>query len=134
VINLTGTLTLRGFASYTTLWRAAIEGMMRSTKVGHHRVVEIDDLVRRFGNPDRLDARMTYLGIADLSDRWNISVQAVHKRIKGDFPPPTAIVNRGKTRIYELSSIKDYETTHNIKVYNKGRVNHFRDQRDLRVS
>jgi predicted DNA-binding transcriptional regulator AlpA len=51
-----------------------------------------------------------YLGLADLSDRWNYTKSGIHKLIKNDnFPKPFAIINRGKVKIFHEDSISEYE-------------------------
>jgi hypothetical protein len=57
---------------------------------------------------------MELLGIKDLTKRWNYSRQGVHQKQKkdADFPKPIAKINEGKTQIFLLKDILEYETKH----------------------
>ncbi|MBG9783577.1 hypothetical protein [Shouchella lehensis] len=48
---------------------------------------------------------------ADLARRWNVTSKVVHAWSKRheDFPTPSTYVDNGKTPIYTLQDILDYE-------------------------
>ena len=58
-----------------------------------------------------ISEKLIFLGLGDLRKRWNYTRQALHFRMKEDqqFPKPYAIINDGKTKIWLLSDIVDYE-------------------------
>ena len=51
------------------------------------------------------------LTIADLSTRWKMSRQAIHKKIQEDllFPLPVQIVSNGKIKLFLFVDIEKYE-------------------------
>ena len=55
---------------------------------------------------------MQLLGMKDLSKRWNYTRQGVHQKQKQDeeFPKPIAKINDGKTQVFLLKDIIEYET------------------------
>lgn len=55
--------------------------------------------------------KLLFLGLGDLRKRWNYTRQGINLRIKQDhdFPKPYTIINNGKTKIWLLSDIVDYE-------------------------
>jgi hypothetical protein len=54
-----------------------------------------------------------FAGIADLVVRWNYTRQGVHKLAHlPDFPEPHAIINRGRTKIWLLSDLEQFEANH----------------------
>lgn len=56
---------------------------------------------------------MQYLGMADLALRWGYSRQGAHNIVrKTEFPAPLFVVNRGRTPVWEIPAIEDYETAH----------------------
>lgn len=55
----------------------------------------------------------TLVGIADLSERWNYSRQGVHRLTKlDDFPPPIAVINCGRTKVWQLNDLAQFEENH----------------------
>ena len=53
------------------------------------------------------------VGIADLVVRWGYSRQGVHKLSKlPDFPPPFAVINQGRTKVWRLSDFETFEAQH----------------------
>ncbi len=56
---------------------------------------------------------MLYLGFSDLVYRWVYTRQGVHQLLRSpDFPAPTFIINRGRTKIWRLDDIEAYEQKH----------------------
>ncbi len=56
---------------------------------------------------------MKFVGIADLVVRWNYTRQGVHKLVRlPDFPQPHATINRGRTKIWLLSDLEQFEADH----------------------
>lgn len=56
---------------------------------------------------------MEILGVADLVDRWTYTRQGVHKLIRSsDFPPPSLVINCGRTKAWRLADIEAYEAAH----------------------
>jgi hypothetical protein len=52
------------------------------------------------------------LSISDLCKRWIYTKAGIHKLTKSkDFPAPCAIVNCGKTKIFDENSIVEFEST-----------------------
>lgn len=51
------------------------------------------------------------LTVADLSTRWKMSRQAIHKKIQEDllFPLPVQIVSNGKIKLFLFVDIEKYE-------------------------
>lgn len=50
------------------------------------------------------------VGIADLTLRWGYTRQGVHKVVAGgDFPPPAAVVNGGRVRVWRLREVEAFE-------------------------
>ncbi len=50
------------------------------------------------------------VGMADLAARWGYSRQGVHKLSKlPDFPPPFAVINQGRTKVWRLSDFEAFE-------------------------
>ncbi len=58
-----------------------------------------------------ISEKLIFLGLGDLRKRWNYTRQGINLRIKQDydFPKPYTIINNGKTKIWLLSDIVDYE-------------------------
>jgi len=58
-----------------------------------------------------ISEKLSFLGLGDLRKRWNYTRQGINLRIKQDteFPSPYAIINNGKTKIWLLSDIVNYE-------------------------
>lgn len=53
---------------------------------------------------------MKLLAVSDLCVRWTYTRAGIHKLIKThEFPQPVAIVNQGKTKVFNLEDIKAYE-------------------------
>ena len=58
-----------------------------------------------------ISEKLLFLGLGDLRKIWNYTRQGINLRIKqdNDFPKPYTIINNGKTKIWLLSDIVDYE-------------------------
>lgn len=56
-----------------------------------------------------MDVTETLVGIGDLENRWIYTKQGIHKLAgRPDFPKPVGVVN-GRTRIWRLADIVEYE-------------------------
>tara|TARA_Y100001954_G_C15803483_1_gene601426 strand:- start:1380 stop:1613 length:234 start_codon:yes stop_codon:yes gene_type:complete len=55
---------------------------------------------------------MQLLGMKDLSKRWNYTRQGIHQKQKQDeeFPKPIAKINDGRTQVFLLKDVIEYES------------------------
>ena len=100
-----------GFASYHMLYRLVRANKIPSSYEGRLRVIRARDLLERFGEPGGESPHQVILGASDLADRWGLSVQSIHKKMKEDsrFPEPLGRINRGRFPVWDESDIKCYE-------------------------
>lgn len=68
------------------------------------------------------------LALSDLVARWTYTRAGVQRLINVDpaFPGPVAVVNRGRTRIWDLAAIEAYETSRPWLLDAEAKVQHMR--------
>jgi len=55
----------------------------------------------------------TFLGMADLVERWTYSRMGVHKATKWEgFPEPAFTINQGRVKVWRLADIEAFEKLH----------------------
>jgi hypothetical protein len=100
-----------GFASYHVLYRLVRAHKIPFSYHGRLRVIRARDLLELFGEPGGESSQQVILGVSDLADRWGVSIQAIHKKLKDDrrFPKPLGKINRGRFPVWDEFDIKCYE-------------------------